>query len=294
MGAILVAAAILWPAAVAGAQAPIVAAAGDIACAPSGPVTATTCRQMKTSDLFVANPAIKAVLALGDEQYETGALADFQAAYAHSWGRALAKTHPVPGNHEYAGGSNGAGYFAYFGARAGDPAKGWYSFNVGQWHLIALNGNCTHIAGGCGASSDQMTWLESDLAAHHPACTLAYWHQSRFSSGPQGNLAAYDAIWKALYSHHVDVVLGGHDHDYERFALQTPAQVPDPQHGIREFVVGTGGDSLDPFVGTFTNGQFRQNTQFGVLKLTLHPRWYEWRFVNTAKHVLDSGQTNCH
>jgi hypothetical protein len=293
VGAVLVAAAILWPAAVAGAQAPIVAAAGDIACAPTGPVTATTCNQLTTSDLFVANPAIKAVLALGDEQYETGALADFQAAYAHSWGRALAKTHPVPGNHEYAGGSNGAGYFAYFGARAGDPTKGWYSFNVGRWHLIALNSNCSHI-NGCGPSSDEVTWLKNDLAAHHPACTLAYWHQARFSSGPNGNLADYDTFWKVLYNHGVDVVLSGHDHAYERYALQTPAQVRDPKHGIREFVVGTGGRSLDTFTGPFTNGQFREDTEFGVLKLTLHPQRYEWRFVNTAKHVLDSGQTDCH
>jgi hypothetical protein len=290
----LAAAAILWPAAVAGAQAPIVAAAGDIACAPGDPVTATTCRQAKTSDLFVGNPAITAVLPLGDEQYENGALADFRAAYAQSWGRALAKTHPVPGNHEYAAGTNGAGYFAYFGTkRAGNATKSWYSFHVGKWHLIALNGNCSHI-GGCGSSSPQMTFLKNDLAKHHPACTLAYWHQARFSSGPQGNLSSYDAMWRVLYNHHVDVVLGGHDHGYERFALQTPDQVPDPQHVIREFVVGTGGRSLDPFPGAFTNGQFRQDTQFGVLKLTLHPHRYEWRFVNTAKHVLDSGETDCH
>ena len=115
-----------------------------------------------------------------------------------------------------------------------------------------------------------MTWLRNDLAAHHPACTLAYWHQARFSSGPEGNLADYDTFWKVLYSHHVDVVLCGHNHVYERYALQTPAQVRDPKHGIREFVVGTGGRSLDPFTGPFTNGQFRQHTQFGVLKLTLH------------------------
>ena len=293
MGAVLAAVAILWPAAVAGAQAPIVAAAGDIACAPGDPVTATTCRQMKTSDIFVGNPAITAVLPLGDEQYETGLLSDFQGSYDLSWGRALGKTHPVPGNHEYAGGSNGAGYFAYFGSRAADPARGWYSFNVGKWHLIALNANCSHV-GGCGPSSPQMTFLRNDLAAHHPACTLAYWHQARFSSGPAGNLSDYDAFWKVLYSHHVDVVLSGHNHVYERYALQTPAQVRDPKHGIREFVVGTGGRSLDTFTGPFTNGQFREDTQFGVLKLTLHPHRYEWRFVNTAKHVLDSGQTDCH
>jgi acid phosphatase type 7 len=291
--AALAAAAALIAASTAGAAAPIVAAAGDIACAPGTPVTPTTCRQMKTSDLFVGNPAITAVLPLGDEQYENGALADFQSAYDPSWGRALAKTHPVPGNHEYAAGQNGAGYFAYFGARAGNPSKGWYSFHVGKWHLIALNANCSRI-GGCGPSSPQMTWLKNDLAAHHPACTLAYWHQARFSSGPQGNLSDYDAFWKVLYKHHVDVVLSGHDHVYERFALQTPGQARDPRHGIREFVVGTGGKSLDPFTGPFTNGQFRQNGHFGLLKLTLHPHRYEWRFVSTAKRVLDSGETDCH
>jgi acid phosphatase type 7 len=289
----LAVAAIVWPAAAAAAKAPIIAAAGDIACAPGGVVTATTCRQAKTAGLFLGNPAITAVLPLGDEQYETGALADFQAAYDATWGRALGKTHPVPGNHEYAAGANGTGYFDYFGSRAGTPGRGWYSYQVGKWHLIALNSNCTHV-GGCGPSSRQVTWLKNDLAAHHPACTLAYWHHARFSSGPNGNLPDYDAIWKVLYSHHVDVVLSGHDHLYERYALQTPAQARDPKHGIREFVVGTGGRSLDPFTGPFTNGQFRQDTQFGVLKLTLHARWYEWRFVSTGQGVLDSGQTDCH
>ena len=289
----LAAAAILWPAAAADAKAPIIAAAGDIACAPGGMATATTCRQAKTAALFLGNPAITAVLPLGDEQYENGALADFQAVYDTTWGRALGKTHPVPGNHEYASGANGAGYFAYFGSRAGQPGKGWYSFNIGKWHLIALNANCSHIHG-CGPSSPQMTWLRNDLNAHHPACTLAFWHQARFSSGPEGNLADYDAFWKVLYSHHVDVVLSAHNHVYERYALQTPAQARDPQHGIREFVVGTGWKSLDPFTGPFTNGQFRQNTQFGVLKLTLHGQRYDWRFVSTTNGVLDSGQTDCH
>ena len=289
----LAAAAILWPAAAADAKAPIIAAAGDIACAPGGMATATTCRQAKTAALFLGNPAITAVLPLGDEQYENGALADFQAVYDTTWGRALGKTHPVPGNHEYASGANGAGYFAYFGSRAGQPGKGWYSFNIGKWHLIALNANCSHIHG-CGPSSPQMTWLRNDLNAHHPACTLAFWHQARFSSGPEGNLADYDAFWKVLYSHHVDVVLSAHNHVYERYALQTPAQARDPRHGIREFVVGTGGKSLDPFTGPFTNGQFRQNTQFGVLKLTLHGQRYDWRFVSTTNGVLDSGQTDCH
>ena len=289
----LAAAAILWPAAAADAKAPIIAAAGDIACAPGGMATATTCRQAKTAALFLGNPAITAVLPLGDEQYENGALADFQAVYDTTWGRALGKTHPVPGNHEYASGANGAGYFAYFGSRAGQPGKGWYSFNIGKWHLIALNANCSHIHG-CGPSSPQMTWLRNDLNAHHPACTLAFWHQARFSSGPEGNLADYDAFWKVLYSHHVDVVLSAHNHVYERYALQTPAQARDPQDGIREFVVGTGGKSLDPFTGPFTNGQFRQNTQFGVLKLTLHGQRYDWRFVSTTNGILDSGQTDCH
>ena len=289
----LVAAATLWPAATAGAAAPIVAAAGDIACAPGDPVTPTTCHQMQTSNLFVGNPAITAVLPLGDEQYEDGLLSEFQNSYDLSWGRALGRTHPVPGNHEYASGSNGNGYFAYFGARAGTAGRGWYSFNVGQWHLVALNSNCSAV-GGCGSSSPQVTFLKNDLAAHHPACTLAYWHHARFSSGPNGNLAAYDAIWKVLYSHHVDVVLSGHDHIYERYALQTPAQARDPKHGIREFVVGTGGRSLDPFTGPFTNGQFRQRSQFGILKLTLHPHRYEWRYVSAAKRVLDSGETDCH
>jgi hypothetical protein len=273
--------------------APVIAAAGDIACPPGVRPTRDSCRQARTARLVVGHRRIKAVLPLGDEQYPDGSLRDFLAVYARTWGRAFRKTYPVPGNHEY-NVPRAAGYFGYFGARALARRKSWYSYRVGRWHLIALNANCRNI-GGCGTNAPQTTWLQRDLIRHHPACTLAYWHQARFSTGADhGNLGAYDTWWRILYRHHVDVVLSAHDHLYERYALQTPKKVHDRRRGIREFVVGTGGASLDAFRGSPPNLQVRQNTHFGVLKLTLHHRRYNWRFVTAGHRILDRGSTRCH
>ena len=277
---------------------PVIAAAGDIACSPDiaafndGRGTRGACRQLATSNLIV-DGAYAAILPLGDIQYDDGELRNFRRAYGPSWGRLNQITYPVPGNHEY-GTPRAAGYFAYFGPRAGSPAQGYYSFDVGAWHLIALNSNCGAV-GGCGAASPQVRWLRADLAAQPRACTLAYWHHPRFSSGLHGDDETYDAFWRALYEAGADVVLVAHDHSYERFAPQDPAGRADPARGIRQFVVGTGGRSLYPFRNIRANSEIRNNSTYGVLALTLHPEGYDWRFIPEAgKTFTDSGSGSCH
>jgi hypothetical protein len=251
-----------------------------------------SCRQRYTSDVLVAG-GYTAVLALGDLAYPDGELQDFETAYDESWGRVKDKTYPAPGNHDYHT-RGAAGYYRYFGERAGDPMKGYYSYTIGTWHVIALNSICSAV-GGCGASSDQVKWLRADLAAHPATCTLAYWHHSRFSSGAQhGNDDDYDAFWRELYQGGADVVLTGHDHTYERFAPQTPAAQADPSRGIRAFVVGTGGRSHYGFARPEPNSEVRNGDTFGVLELTLRPQSYEWRFVPEAgKTFTDSGSDDC-
>ena len=247
---------------------------------------------MATSNILLgANLA--AVLPIGDEQYEDGQYWKFLQSYDPSWGRLNSLARPVPGNHDYET-QGGSGYFTYFGSRAGDPTKGWYSYDIGAWHVIALSGECASV-GGCGAGSAQETWLRSDLAAHSNLCTLAYWHEPRFSSGFNGSSTAYSAFWNDLYNAHADVVLNGHDHDYERFAPQDPSQNPDP-NGIREFIVGTGGESHLAFTTTTPNSQVFNNDTFGVLELTLHPRTgYDWQFVPVNGGTFtDSGSGTCH
>ena len=209
---------------------PVVAAAGDIACDPSsssfnaGNGSSSSCRQKYTSDLLV-NAGLSAVLALGDNQYYCGGYQAFLQSYDLSWGRVKSITRPAVGNHEYltSGGTGctsdnqgAAGYFNYFGAAAGNRGQGYYSYDIGTWHLIALNSNCGD-AGGCSSSSPQGKWLEADLAAHSNFCTLAYWHIPLFSSG--GRAASNSKpFWQSLYNHNADLILSGHDHIYERFA----------------------------------------------------------------------------
>lgn len=286
---------------------PVIAAAGDIACDPtsssfnSGNGTSKSCRQKYTADILTSmNPA--AVLALGDIQYYCGGYQAFLQSYDLSWGRLKSITRPVVGNHEYKtdGGTDctianegAAGYFQYFGSLAGDPAKGYYSYNVGTWHIIALNSNCSQV-GGCSSSTPQGQWLKADLAAHSNYCTLAYWHIPLFSSG--GRAASNTAsIWRTLYQYDVDVVLNGHDHIYERFAPQTPDGVPDPARGIRQFIVGSGGANHTSIETIAANSEVRNTDTYGVLKLTLHPTSYDWEFVpEVGKTFTDSGTANCH
>ncbi|MFY9587193.1 MAG: metallophosphoesterase [Actinomycetota bacterium] len=277
---------------------PVIAAAGDVACDPDiaafngGNGTRGACRQLATSDLLTAG-GYTAVLPLGDLQYEIGALKDFRRSYDLSWGRVRDISYPVPVNHEYST-SQAAGYFAYFGDRAGMRARGYYSYDLGSWHLIALNSNCGAV-GGCGRGSPQERWLRADLAAHEASCTLAYWHHPRFSSGLHGDSAVYTAFWQALHDAGADVVLVGHDHDYERFAPQDALGRADSARGIREFVVGTGGRSRYPFRAPRPNSEVRNFGTYGILALTLRPTSYEWRFVPEAgKAFTDTGSTACH
>jgi acid phosphatase type 7 len=233
------------------------------------------------------------VFTLGDNVYNSGTAAQFANCYGPSWGRHKARTKPSVGNHEYLT-SGASGYFGYFGSAAGDPKKGYYSYDKGSWHIVVLNSNCSPV-GGCAAGSAQERWLRADLANHPNKCTLAYFHAPLYSSGEHGSSAYVRPFWKALYQANADVVLSGHDHDYERFAPQDANGVADPERGIREFVVGTGGKSHYPFGTIRPNSQVRNANTYGVLKLTLHAGSYEWKFVPVAgKTFTDSGTTGCH
>ena len=204
------------------------------------------------------------------------------------------RTRPSPGNHEYET-PGASGYFTYFGAAAGEPAKGYYSYDLGSWHVISLNSNCSSVAGGCAAGSPQEQWLKADLAAHSNECTLAYWHHPRFSSGIHGDEAFVGPFWDALYQAGADVVLNGHDHDYERFAPQNPSGQADPAQGISEFVVGTGGAELRNFRTIKPNSEVRVAQQNGVLKMTLHPDGYDWQFLTApVGTIADTGSASCH
>jgi hypothetical protein len=269
-----------------------IAAAGDIACAPGSVVTPITCHQKQTSDLLVGGN-YAAVLAVGDTQYNAGLLTEFQNVYDPSWGRVKSVTDPTMGNHEY--NTFGAqGYFSYFGSAAGNPSQGYYSFNTGAWHIISLNSNCAQITGGCDAGGPQEQWLRSDLAAHPNTCTIAYFHHPRWSSGDEGDHPALSAFWTDLYNAHVAVVLNGHDHDYERFAPQNATGGLDPTNGVREFVVGTGGEDHALFYRVpDANSEVRNDSTFGILQLTLHKTNYDWSFVSEAgASFTDSGSGN--
>jgi len=202
-----------------------------------------------------------AVLELGDNQYPVGRYQSYERYFDPSWGRFKAISHPVPGNHEYLS-RDASGYYQYFGPAGGDPGRGYYSFDLRRWHLIALNAECSFIAG-CSPGSAEERWLAADLRQHPAACILAYWHQPRFSSGQHGDDPVYDAFWRDLFAAHADVVLNGHDHDYERFAPQAPAGRADPS-GVTEFVVGTGGKSHYRFKNIQPNSVARNDTAAGA------------------------------
>jgi hemolysin type calcium-binding protein/calcineurin-like phosphoesterase family protein len=234
------------------------------------------------------------VATLGDTAYENGTHAEFANCYEPNWGRHRARTRPAVGNHEY-GTPGAAGYFDYFGAAAGPAGKGWYSYDLGAWHVIALNSNCAAV-GGCHPGSEQERWLRADLAAHPADCTLAYMHHPRFSSGNvHGGSPGIEPLWRALYDAGAELVLSGHEHDYERFAPQTPAGSLDPERGVREFVVGTGGRSLRSIGAPEPHSEVVDNSAFGVLHLRVRDGSYDWRFVaQPGKAFTDSGSTACH
>ena len=266
-----------------GAEGATVLAAGDVAdCAGQG--------DEQTAALLDRLPGV--VLVLGDAAYPDGTAEQFARCYGPGWGRHVDRTRPAPGNHEYE--SPGAqGYFRYFGPRAGEPGRGWYSFDLGGWHLVALNSNCTRV-GGCDSGSEQERWLRADLARHRRQCTLAYWHHPRFSSGSRhGNGPQVNGLWRTLHDAGADVVLSGHEHNYERFAPLDGDGRPVPS-GMRQFVVGTGGKSRYPFGPPLPGSEARDDTSFGVLKLTLRSTDYEWTFEAVdGQRFTDGGSGRC-
>lgn len=286
---------------------PVVVAVGDIACPPADPGfnhglgTPGRCHMKATSDLAIGI-APAAVFMLGDPQYNTGSLADFNAGYAPSWGRLKPITRPAIGNHEY-GTSGSNGYFTYFGDAAtplqpgcAKKCDGWYSFDIGRWHVVVLNSECTKISGGtgCATGSPQQQWLAADLAAHPTLCTAVLQHRPRWSSN---SFASADVapLVDTMYAKGVDLLLTGHAHSYERFAPQNPSGALDDAHGIREIVVGTGGAFYTGFATTMPNSLVRESNVFGVLKLTLRPASYEWNFVaDPSTPFSDSGVGTCH
>ena len=318
---------------------PVIAAAGNIACDPSQAAfhnalgTKTKCRMMYVSNLLLnpdGSPKYPTTLALGDTQYICGGFAAYQQSYGPTWGRVFDSTRPVVGDKDYRSTANApgatdcsappgraAGFFSYFGSKpyiqhgATVGSGVYYSFNVPDgctpdginpcWHFIALSGNCNK-APGCTPGTPQYDWLVNDLAAYPNStygCTVAFWHEPRFSSGKHGSNVAYDAFWKLLYANGVEMVLDAHEHTYERFAPQNPSGVADPTNGIREFVVGTGGYGLVKFPSTnrLPTSQVSNDQTFGILTLSLHLNSYDWNFIPQAGQTFTDASTtptSCH
>ena len=258
----------------------VLVGAGDIAdCGSSGAEA--------TAALLDAIPGT--VFTAGDNAYSSGTASEYANCYDPTWGRHKARTRPAPGNHEY-NTSDAAPYYAYFGANAGPSGRGYYSYDLGDWHLISLNSNIDMSAG-----SAQELWLRADLAATTKTCVLAYWHHPRFSSGSHGSSTESQPLWQALYDYNADVVVVGHDHNYQRFAPQTPSGAPDPVRGMREFVAGTGGRSHYSFSTPIANTEAYNTDTWGVLKLTLDAASYSWEFIPiTGGTYRDSGTGACH
>jgi 3',5'-cyclic AMP phosphodiesterase CpdA len=271
-----------------------IAAAGDVACAS---LTAKDeCFQGETADLIVRKKP-DLVLALGDLQYDSGIYTQFLSFYDKSWGKFKSITKPVPGNHEYQT-KDAKGYFDYFngiGVSSGiaaERSKGYYSFDSGDWHFIALNSNCWAV-GGCGEGSEQYKWLQKDLKENSKGCTVAYWHNPVFSSGPHGSDAIMRTPWKLLQEHKTEIILTGHDHLYERFEKQDAFGNKDEVTGIQEFVVGTGGRNLYSTKQIQKNSVIREDYLYGVLFLTLNKDSYKWEFISIDEKVIDSGLGRC-
>lgn len=264
-----------------------IAAAGDIACDPAHNTGAPKdCDQAATANL-IGQLHPTAVLTLGDNQYQVNAPAAYQSVFNPTWGAYKSIIHPTIGNHEYLT-AGAAGYFGYFHVPA------YYSFNLGDWHIVSLDSEC-YFVGGCQVGSVQERWLKADLAANPRVCTLVTWHEPRWSSGQHGDATQMSAIWADLVAAHVDVVLSGHNHDYERFLPLDANGKPDP-NGTMEFVVGTGGKNDYTFPQPPLTGEVvRGSGFFGLLSMTLGPTSFSWRFVPAPSFSFsDSGSANCH
>ncbi len=259
--------------------------AGDIC------VTYNLAGAKATAAILGANPDA-AIFTAGDNSNQSGSAADYRDCVARAWGVYKDRTHPVPGNHDYITGG-AAPYYAFYGTRAGPAGKGYYSYDLANdWHVIGLNAQCGYVR--CGKGSAQEQWLKADLAASAGKHIIAIWHQPEFSSGGHGNTTTYITWWRDLYAAHAEIVINGHDHDYERFARQSPDGKAD-SNGIREFVVGTGGASWRPTVTVRANSEMRHFGTYGVLKLTLLRDSYSWQFIPVAGGTFsDSGETATH
>ena len=260
----------------------------------AGDIGDCTAQGDEATAALVSDPR-STVAALGDLAYPNGTLEDFNNCYQPSWGRFKADTRPAPGNHEYVI-PGASGYFSYWGPVAGNPTQGWYSYDLGAWHVVSLNSNCSDI-GGCGAGSPQEAWLRADLAAHPVTCTLAYWHHPLFSASFGTNETDMQPIWQALYDANADVVLSGHAHNYQRFAPQNAAGAVDPARGLREFVVGTGGNSQFKLIDLPLTPNLERSIQntWGVLELALWTKRFDWQFRPVAgSTVTDTGSRACH
>ena len=274
---------------------PVIMAAGDFIC-DSLTTSSSACQQMAASQVVV-DQRPEAALILGDVCH-TPSTNCFDNYFAPSWGRLFSIAHPITGNHEYLV-AGAIYYFDYWNGvgnvdgPAGNRSQGYYSYDVGSWHIIALNSQCSQ-AGGCNAGSPQYIWLQQDLQSHANICTLVYYHIPVFSSGGRAN-ANMKQIYTLLYNNNVEVVLNGHDHIYERFAPQDSNGLADPLRGIREFIVGTGGANHTSIATIQSNSEVRNTDTFGALKLTLHPNGYDWQFIPVAgKTFTDSGTAVCH
>ncbi|NJD28083.1 MAG: alkaline phosphatase, partial [Chloroflexi bacterium] len=263
---------------------PTLVGAGDIAsCASDGDEATAALLDAIEGTVFTT----------GDNAYDSGTTSEFANCYDPGWGRHRSRTRPSPGNHDYKT-AGAAAYFDYFGERAGDPATGYYAYDLGSWRIYALNSNCAAI-GGCDAGSAQEQWLRADLAAHPTACVLAYWHHPLFSSGEHGNNPVVRPLFRALHDAGAEIVLTGHDHTYERFAPQAPNGDADSVGGVVEFVVGTGGKSHYGFPTVRPNSLVRNGNTYGVLTLTLGDGAYAFEFVPVAgKSFSDAGSGVCH
>jgi hypothetical protein len=241
------------------------------------------------SDLFHVIPG--EIFTLGDNSNQSGTYEQFTQCFADGWGRFFDRIHPTPGNHDYL--TPGArGYYDYFGARAGERDQGYYSYDIGDWHIVVLNATCWAV-GGCERGSEQETWLRQDLAASSALCQAAYWHEPKPAFGDG---ATYNAFWQALYDYGVELVLNGHNHSYRRYVPFDPLGQRDPERGVRQFVVGTGGSTVETEMRVVQNSTTRViEGVFGLLVLRLFPDSYEWQFVPAlGEPVTDYGQSPCH
>jgi hypothetical protein len=259
---------------------PVLVGAGDIANSGNGDSATATLLDNIAGTVFTA----------GDNAYDSGTLTEYNTYYDPTWGRHKTRTKPAPGNHEY-NTSGATGYYSYFGSLAGPSGRGYYSYDLGSWHVVSLNSEVSMSVG-----SAQETWLRQDLAASTKPCTLAYWHKPLYTSGSNhGPATETRPLYQALYDYNADVVVTGHNHQYERFAPQDANGNLDTTRGIREFVAGMGGASHYSFGTIQPNSQARNSDTFGVLKFTLHSNSYDWQFVPEAGRTYsDAGTTACH